>query len=251
MSKASTSKSRESYRSRAAEPTSFGRVAWEWTKSLAVAFLLFLVIRTFLVQAFKIPTGSMEDTLLIGDFLLVNKAVYGAGIPGTEYHLPGFSKVERGDIIVFVYPDPYNEYEPNPDYVKRAVGMPGDTLAMKDKVLHVNGEPQEEPYAQYLDGIDEQYRPQFAWQRGHLVPGIDPESYRPSRDSWGPIVVPPSHYFVMGDNRDNSADSRYWGFVPAEAIKGKPLVVYFSKDSGSPIPWIDEIRFDRIGDLIR
>jgi signal peptidase I len=207
---------------------SFGHVAWEWTKSIAVAFVLFLLIRTFLIQAFKIPTGSMEDTLLIGDFLLVNKAVYGAGIPGTEYHLPGFSKVERGDIIVFVYPDPYNEYEPNPDYVKRAVGMPDDTLAMKDKVLHVNGEPQEEPYAQYLDGIDEQYRPQFAWQRGHLAPGIDPESYRPSRDSWGPIVVPPGHYFVMGDNRDNSADSRYWGFVPAEAVKGKPLVVYFS-----------------------
>jgi signal peptidase I len=240
-----------SYRSRTADAASIGRVAWEWTKSIAVAFLLFLVIRTFLVQAFKIPTGSMEDTLLIGDFLLVNKAVYGAQIPGTEYRLPGFSHVERGDIVVFVYPDPYNEYEPDPDYVKRVVGMPGDTLSMRDKVLHVNGEAQDEPYVQYLNGMDDQYRPQFAWQRRYLAAGVDADAYRPSRDHWGPIVVPAGHFFVMGDNRDNSADSRYWGFVAAEEIKGKPLVVYFSKDSGSPIPWIDEIRFDRIGDFIR
>ena len=241
---------KSSYKDRTAQP-SFPRIAWEWTKSLAVAFLLFLVIRTFLVQAFKIPTGSMEDTLLIGDFLLVNKAVYGAGIPGTDYRLPGFSHVERGDIVVFVYPDPYAEYEPDPDYVKRVVGMPGDTLAMRDKVLLVNGDRQNEAFAQYLDGIDDQYRPQFSWQREFLAPGMDPERYRPSRDNWGPIVVPPAHYFVMGDNRDNSADSRYWGFVPSESVKGKPLIVYFSKESGSPIPWVDEIRFGRIGNLIR
>ena len=236
---------------RPVENTSFGRVAWEWTKSIAVAFVLFLVIRTFLIQAFKIPTGSMEDTLLIGDFLLVNKAVYGAGIPGTDIRLPGFTDVHRRDIIVFEYPDPYNEYDPNPDYVKRAVGIPGDRLEMRDKVLYVNEEPQEENYAHYIDGEDTQYRPQFAWQRQHLAPGVDPDTYRPSRDEWGPIIVPERSYFVMGDNRDNSADSRYWGFVPQEAIKGKPLIVYFSKDSRHPIPWVSEIRFERIGDLIR
>jgi signal peptidase I len=236
---------------RPVENTSFGRVAWEWTKSIAVAFVLFLVIRTFLVQAFKIPTGSMEDTLLIGDFLLVNKAVYGAQIPGTEIRLPGFTGVHRRDIIVFEYPDPYNEYDPDPDYVKRAVGIPGDTLEMRDKALFVNGELQEEGYAHYIDSADTQYRPQFAWQRQHLVPGVDPETYRPSRDDWGPIVVPPASYFVMGDNRDNSADSRYWGFVPETSIKGKPLIVYFSKESSTPIPWVDEVRFSRIGDVIR
>jgi len=233
------------------ENPSFSRVAWEWTKSIAVAFVLFLLIRTFLIQAFKIPTGSMEDTLLIGDFLLVNKAVYGAGIPGTHYRLPGYREIHRDDIVVFTYPDPYNEYEPDPDYVKRVIGLPGDTLEMRDKVLIVNGVSQREVYAQHLDGLDGQYRPQFAWQREHLAPGIDPETYRPSRDNWGPVVVPPDHYFVMGDNRDNSADSRYWGFVPEAAVKGKPLVVYFSKDSRHPIPWVSEIRFERIGDLIR
>lgn len=233
-----------------AEQAPFSRVAWEWTKSIAVAFVLFLVIRTFLVQAFKIPTGSMEETLLIGDFLLVNKAVYGAQIPGTSYRLPGFSDVDRRDIVVFVYPDPYNEYDPDPDYVKRVVGLPTDTLEMRDKVLYVNGEAQKESYVRYVDGLDDQYRPQFAWQRQHLVASADPDEYRPSRDNWGPIVVPPFHYFALGDNRDNSADSRYWGFIPAEGIKGRPLIVYFSKDTASPIPWLDEVRFGRIGNLI-
>ena len=236
---------------RTVDEGTFGRVAWEWTKSIAVAFVLFLVIRTFLVQAFKIPTGSMEDTLLIGDFLLVNKAVYGAQIPGTDVRLPGFSEVRRGDIVVFVYPDPNDRYDPDPDYVKRVVGLPGDTLEMRDKTLIVNGEPQREPYVHHVDGVDEQYQPAFDWQRRHLVAGVDPSEYRPTRDDWGPIVVPPGHYFAMGDNRDNSSDSRYWGFVPAEAIKGKPLVVYFSKSSSQPIPWIDEVRFGRIGDLVR
>lgn len=236
---------------RTVQNPSFSRVAWEWTKSIAVAFVLFLVIRTFLVQAFKIPTGSMEDTLLIGDFLLVNKAVYGAQVPGTHYRLPGYRHIRHGDIVVFTYPDPYNEYDPDPDYVKRVVGLPGDTLAMRDRTLIRNGVSVREPYVQHVDGLDDQYRPQFAWQREHLPPGADPERYRPSRDNWGPIVVPPGHYFAMGDNRDNSADSRYWGFVREEAIKGKPLIVYFSKDSRNPILWISEIRFGRIGDLIR
>lgn len=231
--------------------SSLRRGAWEWAKSIAVAFVLFIVIRTFLIQAFKIPTGSMEDTLLIGDFLLVNKVVYGAQIPGIGYRLPGFSEIGRGDIVVFVYPDPYNEYEPDPDYVKRVLGMPGDTLSMRNKVLSVNGQTLREPYARHVDGLDDQYRPQFAWQRGFLTPDVDFDGYRPSRDNWGPIVVPPASYFVMGDNRDNSADSRYWGFVPQEAIKGQPLIVYFSKESAGPIPWVDEIRFGRIGDLIR
>lgn len=251
MAKTKTSPAKKpAYPVRAKEPASFARVLWEWTKSIAVAFVLFILIRTFLVQAFKIPTGSMEDTLLIGDFLLVNKAVYGAQIPGTEIRLPGFREIQRGDIVVFVYPDPYNEYDPDPDYVKRVVGAPGDTLEMRAKALLVNGERFDEAYVEHLDGRDDQYRPQFAWQRRFLAPGVDPAAYRPSRDDWGPIVVPPESYFVMGDNRDNSADSRYWGFVPQRAIKGRPLIVYFSKESASPLPGLSEIRFERIGDLI-
>lgn len=238
-------------RGRRVESSSLGKGAWEWAKSIAVAFVLFILIRTFLVQAFKIPTGSMEDTLMIGDFLLVNKAVYGAQIPGTDYRLPGFDTIDRTDIVVFVYPDPYGEYEPDPDYVKRVVGMPGDTVSMRNKVLYINGRAWREPYARHSDGLDNQYRPQFAWQREFLPSSVDVESYRPSRDNWGPLVVPEGHFFVMGDNRDNSADSRYWGFVERDAIKGQPLFVYFSKESAGPIPWIDEIRFDRIGDIIR
>jgi signal peptidase I len=142
----------------------------------------------------------MEDTLLIGDFLLVNKAVYGAHLPGTDIRLPGFTDVNRRDIIVFEYPDPYNEYDPDPDYVKRVVGVPGDRLEMREKTLYVNGDPQDESYARYIDGSDTQYRPQFAWQREHLARGQS-RGLPPVARRLGPIVA--ASYFVMGDNRDN------------------------------------------------
>ena len=137
------------------EPAFRKSTAREYFESICVAVILALFVRTFLVQAFKIPTGSMEDTLLIGDFLLVNKAVYGAQVPGTGYRLPGFSEVDRRDIVVFLYPDPNDEYDPDPDYVKRVVGVPGDTLGMRDKVLYVNGEPQDEPYTRHVDYFTE------------------------------------------------------------------------------------------------
>jgi len=230
-------------------PTSLGRWAWEWIKSIAIAIVLFLVIRTFLVEAFRIPTGSMEKTLLVGDFLLVNKAVYGAHVPGTKLELPAFSSPKRGDIIVFTPP-----HEPGKNYVKRLVGMPGDTLAMRDKVLYINGVPQVEPYVQHTDPSGQSIHvPDMYWQRNYLAPGVDPEQYRPTRDNWGPIVVPEGRYFVLGDNRDDSEDSRYWGFIDDAAIKGKPLFIYYSFDPNvlSPFPWITEIRWDRIGGAIR
>lgn len=231
---------------------SFAEALWEWAKSIGFAFLLFLVIRTFLIQAFKIPTGSMEETLLIGDFLLVNKAVYGAQIPGTHYRLPAFENVGRQDVVVFEYPDPYEEYGPNPDYVKRVIGLPGDTVQMIEKRVYVNGQPLDEPYAHYLPlEPDSRYDPHFDWQRRHLAPGYDAVAYNPSKDTWGPLIVPAGKYFVLGDNRDNSADSRYWGFVDAALIKGKPLIVYFSKRSDELFPQLEDIRYKRIGSVIK
>lgn len=223
-------------------------ILWDWTRSLAVAFLLFLVIRAFVVEAFKIPTSSMENTLLVGDFLLVNKAVYGAEIPGTPLNLPSFAEPDRGDVIVFNPP-----HDPSKNYVKRLVGLPGDTLEMRGKQLYLNREPLDEPYARYIDREADAVHPGMAWQEAYLVPDPRRRSYRPSRDSWGPIVVPQDHFFVLGDNRDNSEDSRYWGFVDREAVKGRPWFVYYSFDPARVrrVPWVRDIRWERIGGLIR
>lgn len=225
-----------------------GRWAWEWFKSILIAVVLFLVIRTFLVEAFRIPTGSMEKTLLIGDFLLVNKAVYGAQLPGTGIQLPAFDRPRRGDVVVFTPP-----HEPTKNYVKRLIGVPGDTLEMRDKLLYINGVPQSEPYVQHTDdsGLPI-HLPEMNWQRQYLAPSTDPAQYRPTRDTWGPIVVPEGRYFVLGDNRDDSEDSRYWGFVEGSAIKGKPLFIYYSFDPSMlrPFPWITQIRWGRIGETV-
>lgn len=220
---------------------------WDWTRSILVAFVLFVVIRTFVVEAFKIPTSSMENTLLVGDFLLVNKAVYGAEVPGTDLRLPAFEEPERGDVVVFNPP-----HEPGKNYVKRVVGMPGDTLEMRDKAVRVNGRPLQEPYARYVDGQGDAVHPDMNWQSNHLIagPGRD---YHPTRDNWGPIVVPDDGYFVLGDNRDNSEDSRYWGFVSRDAIRGRPWVVYYSFDAreDGSLPWVRFVRWARIGHAIR
>lgn len=228
---------------------STGRWMWEWFKAISTALVLFFMIRTFLVEAFKIPTGSMENTLLIGDFLLVNKLVYGAEIPMTQQRLPAYSVPGRGDVIVFFPP-----HEPTKNYVKRAVGMPGDTLEMRDKVLYRNGVPMVELYARHVDPFSDPTDPRMEWQREHLPEGKrDWRSYHPTRDNWGPVVVPADRLFVLGDNRDNSEDSRYWGFVDVAAVRGRPLLVYYSfvPDGAHPFAWLTGIRWGRIGDLIR
>jgi signal peptidase I len=224
------------------------RVIWEWTRSVLVAFSLFLVIRTFGVEAFKIPTSSMENTLLVGDFLLVNKAVYGAEVPGTNLRLPAVTEPGRGDVVVFNPP-----HEPRKNYVKRLVGLPGDTLQMVDKVLFLNGRPLPEPYARYIDRNGDARHPGMRWQSNHLIASPAAREYHPSRDTWGPLVVPPGRYFVLGDNRDNSEDSRYWGFVSRSAIRGQPWVVYFSFEPSPGREVLDpgEIRWDRLGLRIR
>jgi signal peptidase I len=237
-----------------AEPASRRRdesvlsILWDWTRSLAVAFLLFLLIRALVVEAFKIPTSSMENTLLVGDFLLVNKAVYGAEIPGTSITLPAFTEPDRGDVVVFNPP-----HDPVKNYVKRLVGMPGDTLEMRGKQLYLNGVALDEPYARYVDREGDAVHPGMSWQESHLVASNRRRGYRPSRDSWGPIEVPEDRFFVLGDNRDNSEDSRYWGFVDRSSIRGRPWFVYYSFDAARirGLPWVRDIRWERIGGLIR
>ena len=228
---------------------STGRWMWEWTKAICTAIVLFLGIRTFLVEAYKIPTGSMEGTLLVGDFLLVNKAVYGAEIPITHTRLPAFSEPRRGDVLVFLPP-----HDPERNYVKRLVGVGGDTLEMRDKVLFRNGKPLDEPYARHVDPLSDPREPRMLWQKDFLLGSLrDRRRYRPTRDNWGPIVVPPGKLFALGDNRDNSEDSRYWGFFDEKAVKGRPIFVYYSfeKDISQQFSWLTAVRWARIGEVIR
>ncbi len=194
----------------------------EYAEALAVAFLLALFIRTFLVQAFKIPSGSMLETLQIGDHILVNKLRYGVRIPILGKRVVKFTDPRRGDVIVFVYP-----VDPSKDFIKRVVGEPGDTVEVKHKQVFINGEKIDDPYGQFVEGSGEGSR---------LTP----------RDNFGPVTVPADQVFVMGDNRDRSYDSRFWGFVPLDDVRGKAFVIYWSWDGEDR--WV---RWERIGDIIR
>jgi signal peptidase I len=182
----------------------------EYFESIVIAVILALFIRTFVVQAFKIPTGSMEENLLIGDHLLVNKFVMGPTRTGLERTLLPVGTIKRGDVIVFKYP-----VEPERDFIKRVIGLPGETIEVKDKKVSVDGKMLDEPYVHFL-------QPPSGNSEFHEVTSFD------VRDRYGPVTVPPNQYFVMGDNRDNSQDSRYWGFLPRENVKGKALVIYWS-----------------------
>ncbi|HXH92941.1 MAG TPA: signal peptidase I [Thermoanaerobaculia bacterium] len=188
----------------------------EYYEALLIAVIFVNFARIFAFQAFKIPTGSMEDNLKVGDHIIVNKFIYG---PGTTLGgmLP-LREIRRGDIIVFRYP-----LQPDTDFVKRVIGLPGDTVEVHDKVVSVNGKPLAEPYVIHVDPTIYPPRPQL------------PEPYR-SRDQFGPYFVPVGQYFAMGDNRDRSSDSRYWGTVPRSMIKGKAFMVYWSFEGTPPSP---------------
>jgi signal peptidase I len=191
----------------------------------------------------------MESTLRSGDFLLVNKMLYGAEVPFTGKHLPAVREPQRGDVVVFRYPR-----DPSMDYVKRLVGLPGDTLSMNQGVLYVNGAPQKERYAIHLDEDEDPIYADFEWQREYLIGGDElARWYRPTRNNWGPLVVPEGNYFMLGDNRDNSSDSRYWGFVPDSLLRGRPMLVYYSyvPDSTDSFSWLTRIRWHRIFERIR
>ena len=239
---------------------------WENIKSLGGAVLIYLVINTFLIAAYRIPSGSMIPTLLIGDWLFVNKAVYGPHLPFTTTHLPSFSEPKRGEVIVFVSPYQADEAaegrDATPTLVKRMVGMPGDTLFMRAGLLHVNGVPQRQgfgivskPTAKSSQPGDT--HPLFDWQHRIEIKGsrFSAPPAQPQLDNWGPLVVPAGNYFMMGDNRYESKDSRYWGTVPRENVRGRPSFVYYSYRSGDetdrPLSFITDIRWGRIGTRIR
>lgn len=187
----------------------------EYFESIVIAVILALFIRTFVVQAFKIPTGSMEPNLLIGDHLLVNKFVFGPVVTDAEETLLAIDPIERKDVVVFKYPE-----EPERDFIKRVIGLPGETVELRNKRVFINGQPLDEPYVHFLE------------PPGDAGPGDPDFTDFDVRRRYGPVTVPADHYFVMGDNRDNSQDSRYWGFLPRAYIKGKALMVYWSYEAG-------------------
>ncbi|MDP9324066.1 MAG: signal peptidase I [Acidobacteriota bacterium] len=183
----------------------------EYTESIVIAVILALFVRTWIVQAFKIPTGSMENNLLIGDHLLVNKFIFGPTATSIGRTLLPVRDIRRGDVIVFKYPD-----EPERDFIKRVIGLPGETLELRAKKVYIDGQPLDEPYVHFLEpASDSQETTSFD-----------------VRERYGPVRVPEGQYFVMGDNRDNSQDSRYWGFLPRNYVKGRALMIYWSYESG-------------------
>jgi signal peptidase I len=187
-------------------------VVREYFESIVIAVILALFVRTWVVQAFKIPTGSMENNLLIGDHLLVNKFIFGPTPLAIGRAVLPVRPVHRGDILVFKYPE-----EPDRDFIKRVIGLPGETIELRNKKIFVNNQPLDEPYVHFLTPPSSDYQE---------VTSSD------LRERFGPVTVPADRYFVMGDNRDNSQDSRYWGFLPRDYVKGKALVIYWSYESG-------------------
>lgn len=220
----------------------FGR----WFRIVILSLAMFVVIRAFGLEAFKIASGSMEHTLFEGDFLLVNKLVYGAGIPGLG-KLPAVHSPRDGDVVVFVYP-----VDPTRNYVKRIEGIPGDTVEMRGAQLFRNGKRVVERYVQHMPIGPDDEEGDFHWQTAYLVGRSPLAEYHPSRDTWGPLVVPPANYFVLGDNRDNSSDSRYWGFVPDSLVRGQPMMVYYSytPDSANRFDWLTDVRWKRFGEIV-
>ena len=201
----------------------------EWTEAIVIAILLALFIRAFVVQAFKIPSGSMKTTLLIGDHILVNKFVYGIKVPVIDKEIVRFSNPDRGDIVVFRYP-----VDPSKDFIKRVIGLPGDSIKIHDKKVFVNGQPLQEPYATHTD-------------ERILPPSISP------RDNMDTLIVPPDHLFVMGDNRDESYDSRFWKFVDMKDLRGEAFMIYWSwnpEGQFSLSPSEGYIRWNRFGRIL-
>lgn len=197
-------------------------VIWEYSKAVITALLLALFIRAYFIQAFKIPSGSMIPTLVVGDHILVNKFIYGTKIPFYDKRIFMLRKPKKGDIIVFRYPE-----DPSRDFIKRVVAIEGDIIESRNKKVYVNGNLVDEPYSQHTDD------------------SIKPLGLEP-RDNFGPYIVPKEKYFMMGDNRDQSYDSRYWGYVDIKEIRGEALIIYWSWDGKKNWP-----RFERIGGLVK
>jgi len=210
-----------------------------YVEAFGIAIIIALLLRTLVIQAFRIPSGSMEDTLLVGDFLLVNKFIYGARIPWTDIRLPALKKPETNDIVVFKYPK-----DPELDYIKRCIAVEGQAVEIKDKTVYVDGE--KIPLPQKAKFIDPVIRPSGVQDYDIYPPGSG------NRDNYGPVTVPEGYLFTLGDNRDNSLDSRYWGFLPEKNIVGSAMIIYWSWDKDVPFYNIfSKVRWSRIGDLIK
>lgn len=233
--------------------------AWENVKAIAATLAIFLVVRTFFLEAYRIPSGSMIPALLVGDWLFVNKLVYGPHVPFTDVNLPGYREPQRGDVVVFVSPPQADQPEdPTPTLVKRCVAVAGDTVAMRGGVFQLNGvpRPQGGEAAANQRGDGGFSHPLFAWQQPFALHGsrFGEPPVSPTLDDWGPLVVPAGHLFMLGDNRYDSKDGRYWGFVPRENVRGRPLLVYYSynaDDSDRALPFLTDIRWRRLFTLIR
>lgn len=195
----------------------------EYVEAIAMALLLALFIRTFIVQAFKIPSGSMIPTLVIGDHILVNKLAYGIRIPFVEDYAVEFQTAKRGDVIVFIFPEDRSK-----DFIKRVIAVGGETVEIRSKKVYVNGKPIQDPHAHF---------------EGSEMPGAGALA---NQDDFGPKIVPENHVFVLGDNRDRSHDSRFWGFVNTDDIRGKAFLIYWSWDGTDR--WV---RWERLSNLIR
>ncbi len=193
-------------------------------EAIVVAVILAMFIRTFVIQAFKIPSGSMKDTLLIGDHILVNKFIYGIKVPFSGTTLIPVTQPDRGDIVVFKYP-----VDPSKDFIKRVIGIAGDKIEIKNKQVYVNDKPVVQDFAIYTDSRIESGQ----------------------RDNMAAITVPENSIFMMGDNRDNSADSRFWGYVDLKAVKGKAFIIYWSWNSGNEDSVLNYVRWDRLAHLLK
>lgn len=196
-------------------------------EAIVIAILLALFIRTFVIQAFKIPSGSMKETLQIGDHILVNKFIYGVKMPFMQKTIIPIKEPRKEDIIVFRYPE-----NPKLDFIKRVVGVTGDVIEVKNKKLYVNDQLIENEYAIHTDP--------------HIIPAL----YN-KRDNFGPVIVPEGSLFVMGDNRDNSKDSRFWGFVDLKAVKGKAFMIYWSWNKNNSKTIFNYVRWNRIFNILK
>ncbi len=234
--------------------------ARETIEAILVALIAAMILRAFVVQAFRIPTGSMKDTLLVGDFLLVNKFIYGVRTPDTipfieakipgPFRLPAFKKPENGDVVVFKYPE-----DPSLDYIKRCIAIGGQTIEVRSGDVFIDGKPEGKKTDlgrkfDEEDGRNVKYTKMTTPLGKEYVIRHYVDRYAQT-DNFGPVTVPEGHYFMMGDNRDNSADSRSWGFLPEENVVGEALVIYFSWDKTGAI-WnlLESVRWSRVANLI-
>jgi signal peptidase I len=239
----------------------------EYIEAILVALIAALILRIFVIQAFRIPTGSMKSTLLVGDFLLVNKFIYGVRTPDRiplldikipYFRLPAFKEPKPGDIIVFKYP-----LDEKLDYIKRCIATEGQTVEVKQGMVYVDGKP--EGSMKFVKREYDAFENESSGSGGEYVKFYEitkdngkkytirwHEQVNKAADSFGPVIVPKDHLFAMGDNRDNSSDSRVWGFLPRENVIGQALIIYFSWDSNVPLFKIyKKIRFGRLAKLIK